>query len=124
MSISDEILKRVVESYRRIRNTLRFLLGNLADFDPRATRLPVDDGSRSTAGRSRARAMQEPRGGLRGATSSTSSTRRCRPSAPEDLARFYLDILKDRLYTTGADSHRAPLRADALLALIAESCCG
>src|SRR5690606_2650385 len=34
LSISDEILKRVVESYRRIRNTLRFLLANLGDFDP------------------------------------------------------------------------------------------
>src|SRR5690606_33572859 len=33
LSISDEILKRVVEGYRRIRNTLRFLLANLADFD-------------------------------------------------------------------------------------------
>ncbi len=33
LSISDEILKRVVESYRRIRNTLRFLLANIADFD-------------------------------------------------------------------------------------------
>ena len=38
LSISDEILKRVVESYRRIRNTLRFLLANTADFDARATR--------------------------------------------------------------------------------------
>ena len=34
MSLSDEILKRVAESYRRIRNTARFLLGNLAGFDP------------------------------------------------------------------------------------------
>ena len=34
LSISDEILKRVVESYRRIRNTLRFLLANTSDFDP------------------------------------------------------------------------------------------
>src|SRR5690606_10213595 len=33
LSISDEILKRVVEGYRRIRNTLKFLLGNLSDFD-------------------------------------------------------------------------------------------
>src|SRR5690554_3463607 len=33
LSISDEILKRVVESYRRIRNTLKFLLGNIKDFD-------------------------------------------------------------------------------------------
>ena len=38
LSISDEILKRVVESYRRIRNTLRFLLANTADFDPARAR--------------------------------------------------------------------------------------
>ncbi len=42
LSISDEILKRVVESYRRIRNTLRFLLANLADFDPAADAVPVE----------------------------------------------------------------------------------
>src|SRR5690625_5104070 len=35
LTISDEILKRVVESYRRIRNTIKFLLGNLNDFDPK-----------------------------------------------------------------------------------------
>ena len=43
LSISDEILKRVVESYRRIRNTLRFLLANTADFDPAAHALPPED---------------------------------------------------------------------------------
>src|ERR1700693_1815328 len=41
--ISDEILKRVVESYRRIRNTLRFLLANTADFDAAKARLPVSE---------------------------------------------------------------------------------
>src|SRR5206468_9132104 len=40
--ISDEILKRVVEGYRRIRNTLRFLLANTADFDPARDAIPVD----------------------------------------------------------------------------------
>ncbi len=40
MTISDEILKRVVESYRRIRNTLRFLLANTADFDPQQHAMP------------------------------------------------------------------------------------
>src|SRR6185503_1112452 len=39
--ISDEILKRVVESYRRLRNTLRFLLANTADFDPKQHAVPV-----------------------------------------------------------------------------------
>ena len=43
LSISDEILKRVVESYRRIRNTLRFLLANTADFDPAKHAVPVAD---------------------------------------------------------------------------------
>ena len=42
LSISDEILKRVVESYRRIRNTLRFLLANLADFDPATDAVAIE----------------------------------------------------------------------------------
>src|SRR3546814_16885538 len=42
LTISDEILKRVVESYRRIRNTLKFLLGNLQDFDIKADGLALD----------------------------------------------------------------------------------
>ena len=42
LSISDEILKRVVESYRRIRNTLRFLLANTSDFNPSADAVAID----------------------------------------------------------------------------------
>src|SRR2546428_522328 len=42
LSISDEILKRVVEGYRRIRNTLRFLLANTSDFDPKRHAMPVE----------------------------------------------------------------------------------
>ena len=42
LSISDEILKRVTEAYRRIRNTLRFLLANTSDFDPAKDALPVE----------------------------------------------------------------------------------
>ena len=40
MSVSDEILKRMSDSYRRLRNTVRFLLGNLAGFDPVQDALP------------------------------------------------------------------------------------
>ena len=47
--ISQEILKRVVEMYRRIRNTLRFLLANVSDFDPEAHGCRWSNGSRSTA---------------------------------------------------------------------------
>lgn len=42
MSVSDEILKRTADSYRRIRNTARYLLSNLNDFDPAADLLPAD----------------------------------------------------------------------------------
>src|SRR5205085_2526853 len=43
MAIGDEILKRVVESYRRIRNTLRFLLANTVDFEPARDAVPLDE---------------------------------------------------------------------------------
>jgi isoleucyl-tRNA synthetase len=42
MAVSDEILKRVADSYRRLRNTARFLLGNLAGFDPARDLVPLD----------------------------------------------------------------------------------
>src|SRR6195256_3253860 len=42
LTISNEILKRVVESYRRIRNTLRFLLANVSDFDPAKDAVPLE----------------------------------------------------------------------------------
>ncbi|EQD33450.1 isoleucyl-tRNA synthetase, partial [mine drainage metagenome] len=43
MSVSDEILKRTADSYRRIRNTMRYLLGNLDGFDPARHRLAPQD---------------------------------------------------------------------------------
>jgi len=105
LSISDEILKRVVESYRRIRNTLRFLLANTADFDPQAHALPVADWLEID----------------RYAVALTQSVQRemmrdyenydfhfvvqkLQGFCSEDLGGFYLDILKDRLYTAGKDS--------------------
>jgi isoleucyl-tRNA synthetase len=51
LSISKEILDRVVETYRRLRNTLRFLLANIADFDAGTQMLPVASGSPSIATR-------------------------------------------------------------------------
>ena len=54
LSISDEILKRVVEGYRRIRNTLRFLLANTADFDPAKDAVPVARAARDRSLRARA----------------------------------------------------------------------
>ena len=115
LSISDEILKRVVESYRRIRNTLRFLLANTADFDPakrRACRsrewLEIDRYALALT-----RALQPtPCTGDYARYEFHLVVQRLQTFCSEDLGGFYLDILKDRLYTTAQDSPRAALGAD------------
>ena len=61
LSISQEILKRVVEMYRRIRNTLRFLLANVSDFDPQAAH--ASGGAMDRAGPLRAAGGRAPAGG-------------------------------------------------------------
>jgi len=106
MSIGDEILKRVVESYRRIRNTLRFLLANTSDFDIGRDAVAVD-------------AMVELDRYAIALTAQVQAealasyeryefhpvVARLQTFCSEDLSAFYLDVLKDRLYTTAAGSH-------------------
>jgi isoleucyl-tRNA synthetase len=110
MSVSEEIFKRVGDSYRRMRNTLRFLLGNLHGFDPKAHAVPFDDlvaidqwviaktfhlqNDVVTAYRNYEfhKIYQE-----------------IHNFCVVELGGFYLDIIKDRLYTTGAQS--APRRS-------------
>ncbi|OZI19329.1 isoleucine--tRNA ligase [Bordetella genomosp. 9] len=105
LSISDEILKRVVESYRRIRNTLRFLLANLADFDavsmtvPYAQRLEIDRYALAMTAR-----MQQEVLDCYEKYDFHPAVSRLQNFCSEDLGAFYLDVLKDRLYTTGATS--------------------
>jgi isoleucyl-tRNA synthetase len=105
LSISDEILKRVVESYRRIRNTLRFLLANTADFDPRAYALdPTDWLEIDRYALAITRRLQA------GVTADYERyefhkvVQALQNFCSEDLGAFYLDILKDRLYTAATDS--------------------
>ena len=105
LTISDEILKRVVESYRRIRNTLRFLLANIADYDHAQHALPVEqwleidryalalthhlqDGVCADYERYEFHLVVQKIQGF----------------CTEDLGGFYLDILKDRIYTAGKNS--------------------
>ncbi|MGE5638925.1 MAG: isoleucine--tRNA ligase [Clostridia bacterium] len=105
LSISDEILKRVVESYRRIRNTLRFLLANTSDFDPAKHAVPVaemveiDRYALALAGE-----MQEQAAADYARFQFHLVAQRLQSFCSEDLGAFYLDILKDRLYTCGAQS--------------------
>ncbi len=103
--ISDEILKRVVDSYRRIRNTLRFLLANTADFDPARDAVPVSE------------LLEVDRYAIAAARRMTDAVRgdyerfefhllvqRLQTYCSEDLGGFYLDVLKDRLYTAATTS--------------------
>jgi len=103
MNVSDEILKRTSDSYRRMRNTVRFLLGNLDGFDPRQDLLPA--GELVAIDRwaiERARTLQ---------AEITEAYRdyeyhliyqKVHNFCVVDLGAFWLDILKDRLYTTPA----------------------
>jgi isoleucyl-tRNA synthetase len=103
--ISEEILKRLVEAYRRIRNTSRFILGNLYDFDPETDAVP--HGEMAEMDRWILHRLQE-------------VIRRVREAYEQyqfhvvyytlynfctvDLSALYLDVLKDRLYTSKAAS--------------------
>ena len=105
LSISDEILKRVVEGYRRIRNTLRFLLANVADFDavtqtvPMAQMLEIDRYALAMTDR-----MQREVRAHFERYEFHPAVARLQAFCSEDLGSFYLDILKDRLYTSAPDS--------------------
>ncbi|MBL8534346.1 MAG: isoleucine--tRNA ligase, partial [Betaproteobacteria bacterium] len=103
LSISDEILKRVVESYRRIRNTLRFLMANISDFDPSADMVPVERWLEiDRYALAMTRALQEDVTSAYARYEFHSVVYRLQTFCSEDLGGFYLDILKDRLYTTQA----------------------
>jgi isoleucyl-tRNA synthetase len=105
LTISDEILKRVVESYRRIRNTLKFLLANLADFDPAQHSLPVEDWLEIDRYMlAFTRQLQDKLQAHYDDYEFHFIAQNLQSFCSEDLGGFYLDILKDRLYTCGADS--------------------
>ena len=106
MSLSDEILKRVAESYRRIRNTARFLLGNLAGFDPERDHVPLEELvaiDRWILWRTQ-QLQDEVTAAYRNYQFHL-IYQKLHNFCSVDLGGFYLDVLKDRLYTTRADSH-------------------
>jgi isoleucyl-tRNA synthetase len=102
----DKILARVVDTYRRIRNTLKFLMANTSDFDAVKNAVPFDE------------MLEIDRYALAKATELQYSVlgnydqylfhpvvTQLQLYCSEDLGGFYLDVLKDRLYTTAANSH-------------------
>ncbi|MBA4342459.1 MAG: isoleucine--tRNA ligase [Methylibium sp.] len=105
LGIDDKILARVVDAYRRIRNTLRFLLANVSDFDPKTDAVPFDQ------------LLEVDRYALARAAELQAEilahfqryefhpvVAKLQVYCSEDLGAFYLDVLKDRLYTTAPKS--------------------
>lgn len=105
LGIDDKILARVVDAYRRIRNTLRFLMANVSDFDPAKDAVPFDQMLEiDRYALSRASQLQADILAHYEVYEFHPVVSKLQIYCSEDLGSFYLDILKDRLYTTGPKS--------------------
>jgi isoleucyl-tRNA synthetase len=109
--LSDEILGQLAEAYRRVRNTCRFLLGNLADFDPATDAVPDEalTGLDGWAMLRLHRTIERVRKAYE-AYEFHLAFQSLHNFCAVDLSALYLDVLKDRLYTSAA---RAPGRRAA-----------
>ena len=106
MALSEEILKRVADSYRRIRNTCRFLLGNLDGFDPAADLLTVDRCLLLDQWAIRsARDVQDAVVAAYARYDFPEVVQRVQNFCTNEMGALYLDITKDRLYTMPTGSH-------------------
>ena len=118
LGIDDKILARVVDSYRRIRNTLRFLMANVSDFDPVKHAVPFDELLEiDRYALSRAAQLQADILAHYEVYEFQPVVSKLQIYCSEDLGSFYLDILKDRLYTTAANSHARRSAQTALHAI-------
>ncbi|MCC6208055.1 MAG: isoleucine--tRNA ligase [Gammaproteobacteria bacterium] len=119
MNVSDEILKRTADAYRRIRNTTRFLLANLHGFDPAAHCLPreellsLDQWILARAGQ-----LQEEVRQAYQEYEFHHIYQKVHNFCSVDLGAFYLDVIKDRQYTTRADSRARRSAQTALYHLV------
>jgi len=105
--ISENILKQLSDAYRRIRNTARFMLGNLYDFDPETDKIAYD--AMPQIDRFALHKLQELTEIVDRAYKKFDFHviyHRLYNYCTLDLSAFYLDILKDRLYTSPAGSSR------------------
>ena len=105
MSVSKVILERMSDAYRRIRNTMRFLLANLAGFDPAQHLVPTNDMlalDRWVV--DKAAQVQTEIIAAYEAYEFHNIYHKLHNFCSLDLGSFYLDIIKDRQYTTQADS--------------------
>jgi len=121
MTVSDEILKRVSDTYRRIRNTAKFLLGNLDGFDPTKHLIPVEDSLLLDQW-----AVQQAYDVQQAVTAAYERydypevVARIQNFCTNELGALYLDITKDRLYTMPTES-RGRRSAQSAMYRIAEA---
>jgi isoleucyl-tRNA synthetase len=121
MYVSDEILKRMSDSYRRMRNTARFLLGNLHGFDPDRDQLPIDElVSLDRWAVDCASRLQQSIEKAYDRYDFHSIYQALHNFCVVEMGGFYLDVIKDRLYTTGVDSH-SRRSAQTAIFIIAEA---
>ncbi|UTA47340.1 isoleucine--tRNA ligase [Simiduia sp. 21SJ11W-1] len=105
MSVSDEILKRTADSYRRIRNTARFMLSNLSGFEPAEHQVPVDELlALDRWAVERASQLQKEILKAYDNYQFHQIYQKLHNFCVVDMGGFYLDIIKDRQYTTQANS--------------------
>jgi isoleucyl-tRNA synthetase len=121
MTVSDEILKRVSDTYRRIRNTAKFLLGNLDGFDPAKHLLPVEDSLLLDQWAvQQAYDVQQAVLAAYERYDFPELVARIQNFCTNELGALYLDITKDRLYTMPTDS-RGRRSAQSAMYRIAEA---
>ena len=124
LGLDDKILARVVDAYRRIRNTLRFLLANVSDFDAKTDAVPLDQ------------LLEVDRFALARASQLQADilahyqryefhpvVAKLQVYCSEDLGAFYLDLLKDRLYTTAHRRARPAARPRPRCGTSPRPCC-
>jgi isoleucyl-tRNA synthetase len=123
MRISDEMMKRVAESYRKVRNTIRYMLSNLYDFDPATDAVEeaaLDELDRYALARHRevvARVLEAYQ-----TYEFHLVYHQLVQYAAADLSSFYLDVLKDRLYCDAAAGRRRR-SAQSVLHRVARDLC-
>jgi isoleucyl-tRNA synthetase len=110
VAVSDEILKRSADAYRRIRNTARFFLANLNGFNPETDLVPVEDMvaiDRWAVGR--AKAAQDEIEKAYDEYNTHGVTQRLMQFCSIEMGSFYLDVIKDRQYTAkhGGNAQRS-----------------
>ncbi|GAB4292528.1 MAG: isoleucine--tRNA ligase [Thiohalomonadaceae bacterium] len=105
MTVSDEILKRTADAYRRIRNTARFLLANIKGFDPAVNTVKFEDMvALDVWAVNRASELQKEIQSAYERYEFHLIYQALHNFCSVDLGSFYLDVIKDRQYTTPADS--------------------